>query len=201
LIETVAARPGTGADAVPSPPIGETYHPPFDRIILRIRNAIAGKFEQRRQWINAGIVQETEPFIIAITTGEMSDSVYPPDQMSFAERAVFPVDYGAWNVPVGAPVDGVKFSYGSRPEIQRTSGATVSTTVFMDPAFSAISALAFTPHHAVNYFQLIPEGRDVQLIHNPLASQPIPRGYFGFGTEVWVENMQIHRQVFYKTEN
>ena len=197
LVETVAARPGVGADAVPPPPEKHAYHPPFDKIILRIRNSISVKVAQRLSWVEAGVVQDKEPFIIAITSGEMSDSVYPPDEMSFAERAVFPVDYGAWHGTIGAPLEDVEFRYGNRTAVKRSSGSLVSTTVFTEPEFSKISAIAYSPHHLVNYALLTPEGRDVQLIHNPLADHPVPKGYFGFGEEVWVEDGHIHRHKFF----
>lgn len=192
LIETVAARPGEGNDSVPQPPQNQSYRPPFDKIILRIRNSISAKMQQRERWLEASAVKADVPFVVAITSGEMSDSVYPPDKISFAERAVFGIDYGAWKVTIGAPAESAEFNYGQRESITRSSGAAVSTNIFLDPAHAALSAVVYTPHHAVNYLQF-ENGQDIQLIHNPLASNPLPRGYFGFGEEVWVEDGALQR--------
>lgn len=193
LLEAVSAKPGTGADAVQEPRVGQVYHPDDEGIILRLRNAIDSKIKQHGRWIDAKVVQPNQPLILAVTAGEISTAV---DFMglSHMEHALFPLDKGAWHVPIdlnnGESAGPTEFKYGFRGSINKKNGSPISTDVFVTDAAEYVSAVLYNPHHFVNSLRM--NGSVFRLIHNPNAKNPIPRGLIECGVEAWVENDHLH---------
>lgn len=193
LVEAVSARPGNGPDAVQEPITGHVYHPDDEGIIIRLRNALDSKIKQHTRWLQAGLVKREQPFIIAVTAGEISTAI---DFMglSHMEHAVFPLDNGAWHVPIqkadGKSAESVEFKYGFRGSVKKKNGSPITTDVFVTKDAERISAVLYNPHHFVNSIRTA--GRAFRLIHNPNALNPIPRGIFQVGIEAWVENDQLY---------
>jgi hypothetical protein len=53
-----------------------------------------------------------------------------------------------------------------------------------------ISALLYAWADEVNRARV--PGREFVVLHNPLATNPLPRGTFPFGREYWFEDGQLH---------
>ena len=73
-----------------------------------------------------------------------------------------------------------------RDAIANAKGASIGTDVFLDPAFAHISALIYSYQDWVN----IPKqpGAELVVVHNPLATNPLPDGWLPVGKEYWWHN-------------
>ncbi len=193
ILEAVSAKPGAGPDAVSSPPFGSVYHPDDNGIIIRLRNAIDSKIKQHQRWLRSGVVKGSQPLILAVTAGEISTAI-DFFGMSHMEQALFPLDNGAWHVPI--KFDGthaeepIEFKYGFRESISKKNGSPVSTNVFVTKDAEYISAVIYNPHHFVNSQRT--NGRCFRIIHNPNALNPLPQGFMECGVEAWVEKEHLH---------
>lgn len=116
------------------------------------------------------------------------------DGIPLAVRAV----YGYGDVTMIVPIDGGKphVEWQSRPTITKKSGSPISTRVFVDGVVPHVSALLFsacaTPNVPIQIAShLGEEWRDLVLIHNPTATNRLPRGWLRIGREYWVEGDRI----------
>lgn len=193
LVEAVSAKPGTGADTVDAPPLGQPYHLDNNGIIIRLRNAIDTKIKQHARWLELGVVEPRNPFVIAVTAGEISTAI---DflHLSHMEQALFPLDNGAWHVPIKQSADDpeqpIEFKYGYRGSVEKKNGSSITTDVFLSAEAKYASAVLYSPHHFVNSYHS--QGRDFRLIHNPNALNPLPKGFLISGIEFWVEGDELH---------
>ncbi len=71
----------------------------------------------------------------------------------------------------------------------KESGSPVSTNIFLNSDYDVISAILFSNVDALNYPNY--PGNDFVLIHNPIAKNPLPRGFIKLGREYWVENSTL----------
>jgi hypothetical protein len=142
-----------------------------------------------------------QPLILAVTAGEISTAI---DFMglSHMEHALFPLDRGAWHVPIRLdaaddPLGDTEFKYGFRGAINKKNGSPITTDVFVTKEAEYVSAVLYNPHHFVNSLRM--NGSVFRLIHNPNALNPIPRGLLQFGIEAWVEGDNLHFKDWHKT--
>ncbi|MGZ3457731.1 MAG: hypothetical protein ACXU86_04415, partial [Archangium sp.] len=190
-VEAVVAQPGKGTNAakVPTPAEDIEFHYDMDQqaVLLRYRSVIEDKHKKYLRYLDARVVKPEEPYVIAINGGSL---LFPEsdDRVPNIVRAVFPVNEVVYRVPLraGAPVTP---HYGYRPALEKKNDkgepATVATTVFLDPNYSGISGILFSPSAIWNTPE---ETRDHLLfVHNPKATNPIPLGTFSFGREYWME--------------
>ena len=70
-----------------------------------------------------------------------------------------------------------------RDNIRKTLGASVSTDVFLDPAFAHVSAFLFDEGSWVG--QPRHPSIDFKILHNPNALSPLPDGWYPAGDEYW----------------
>lgn len=182
-IEAIAPTPGDGADAVPTPRPDFVTHLPEERIILRLRSAIRDKIEQHRAWLTAGLVEQDEPFIIAVNAGKIPGADLAPE-VSFMEKALFALGREGWRVEIpSGRISGLHFPF--RDRILKRSGAPVQTNIFLNGEAPLVSGVIFSPDHVGNTHSMA--GRDLITIYNPTASNPVPRALFPFGREKWVK--------------
>ncbi|HEX9870723.1 MAG TPA: hypothetical protein VGC99_19435, partial [Candidatus Tectomicrobia bacterium] len=76
-----------------------------------------------------------------------------------------------------------------RDSIEKKSGEIVSTNVFLDPEYASMSAVLYSSVDALNRPKVL--GSDFILVHNPLARNPLPLGFFAFGVEYWKDNNEL----------
>lgn len=71
-----------------------------------------------------------------------------------------------------------------RENIRKALGASVSTNVFLDPAFAYVSAVLYDESCWVSQSNHHP-GIDFKVVHNPMAVTPLPDGWYPEGDEYW----------------
>lgn len=79
--------------------------------------------------------------------------------------------------------------YCLRESIEKKSGKTVSTNVFLDLKHADISGVLYSSVDALNRPKVL--GNDFIFVHNPLARNPLPLGFFAFGIEYWKDNNEL----------
>ena len=198
-IEATVPLDGTGDNRVPKERLGTDQDIPSDSLILRYLNRIDEKFQKLRNYLISGIVKDSDPFIVAINSRSLSFSLYEPNPPRILQ-ALFPLgDHVAMlhQTPNGWGVS-VDFSY--RDKIETKSGCPVSTNIFLNPTYDVISAVLFCTsdvwHRPPNDTEV--GLADFMLIYNPMARNPIPRGWLTCGRECWVEDDQLVIKDWYK---
>jgi type I restriction enzyme S subunit len=185
-LEAVAATKGSGADRVPELELNVVQSVPDELIILRLRQSIDQKFRKLRRYLEKGIVSATDPFIIAVN-GRAVPFAFLEAEMPRILKALFPLGYIKVTLN-RETLEAVDERHEYRPQIAKLSGEGVSTTVFLNPEYAAISAVLFCNSDLGNH---PPDerniGDDFTLIHNPNALNPIPRRWLKCGVECWVD--------------
>ncbi|MFA6954695.1 MAG: hypothetical protein WC538_02345 [Thermoanaerobaculia bacterium] len=191
-VEAVTAGEGSGDDAVP--PLrtdGSFAFAPDIEILLRITNAIDAKWKKYNAYRESGLVKSGEPFIIAINGARLPCARQGPGGAPRIVRAVFGI--GPLVVLLD-PETGqcVGEQFVPMPSVIKSSGAEVETGYFCDSQYSGISAVMWGTVDAWNRPDTF--GRDIFLVHNPLAAVPLSRGWFREGVEFWAEDGKVFRR-------
>jgi hypothetical protein len=171
---------------------------PAEALILRYRNAIEEKFQKLVGYLNNGVVKAADPYVIAVNGRALPHSIYEPPLPRIVQ-ALFPLGdmFVTFDSHTKRLVDS---GHHYRPKIEKKNGQPVSTIVFLDPTYDAISAVLFCPsdvwHFPANEAQM---GLDFTLIHNPMAKKnPLPYRWLKCGREFWVEGDQLVINDWYK---
>ncbi|MCX6069419.1 MAG: hypothetical protein NTU91_00965 [Chloroflexi bacterium] len=189
-IEAVAPGPGEGLDAVREPPNGVAFSVPDDQIILRLRSAIEEKRRRALAYRERGWIAHTDPFVVALNAARIPSAMLEIT-IPRVVRCVLP--FGHEQLVIDrATVEVVDRFFSYRREVLKQSGQPVATDLFLDPAYSPISALLYSCSDEINRPPCA--GPDFIFVHNPLASGPVPRGWLPFGWEYWVEGDRLHRR-------
>lgn len=184
---------GEGNDSVPELIPGSGAHEfPEEKIILRIRSAIWDKHKKLQNYIQENLVDKNDSYLLAINGGRMGIQAKPYRPRSgrppIIVKAVFPIgaQYGVWKTKTGEMVDS-GFKY--RDSVEKKNGSPVSTDVFQDEKYTDISAIIYSGVNCCNYPGQM--SGDFQIVHNPMAKQPLEIGAIGLGIEYWLENGEI----------
>jgi type I restriction enzyme S subunit len=155
---------------------------PHREILLRWTAAIKEKAEQliggsgRQGYLQQGLVVSSDRYVIAVNGRRMRNGPFSQlegiSTFPLAVEAVFAI--GPYQVTLDRKtLEIVDRSHQSRPFVLKDSGVAVPAFTFLDPAYSAISAI----------WALDVDGADdvgspqaSAVIHNPLAANPLPRG-------------------------
>ena len=170
-IEAIAVKAGTGDDAVPTPELGVVHSVPDDQILLRITQALCAKNADRSKYIARGWVQESDPYVIAVNSGNIPSGKTEREPLRIV-RAVFPFGHPSVLIDAesGHVTDG---PHAYRNAIAKKAGALVKTTIFEDPAFAGISACLYSVADAFNPPRSL--AGSLVIVHNPLATAPLQR--------------------------
>jgi len=181
-VEATCPARGDGPDAIPIPPPDAMFDYPERQIVLRIRGAIDEKSRQYQSFLPRGLVGAGDAFVVAV-----NGMRFP----FIAEDASSPAILKAV-MPVGKPqllvnqatgeMRGGRFAY--QPTLIKQNGSAVATTCFLDPAFAHVSAVLFSEANFLMDANSEAANRYVTVIHNPLATNPLPSGWLGFGNEI-----------------
>jgi len=174
-----ATTPGEGSerssDRVPSLIIGQVTEVPDKLITLRYRSAIRDKFDvQYSKWVCDGIISPKDAFIVALNSCKIEQAnleIEPPRII----KAVFPIGFPQVRIDKTS-MQIVDTGYQYRPVIQKSSGAEVSTELFTSKSYEQLSGILYSRASIRNWTRNL--GEDFILIHNPLAINKIPLGYF-----------------------
>ena len=146
-------------------------------ILLRWTSAIKEKAVKLKAYLDKGIVQESDAYIIAVNGCQLyvwlDTAFYGISQHPCAVEAVFGI--GPMQIRIEREtLKPVGHGYQERFIIQKPNGATVPSCTFLDPSFRMISAI-----WAINFNGCSVTGNDEPsaLIHNPNAINPVSEGF------------------------
>jgi hypothetical protein len=171
------------------------YSMPHEEMVLRWTSSLSTKSKKHLVDIEKGVVSASEPFVIAINSCRLSSFGRPDEfgisQWPFAVEAVFPI--GPLAIPVHRETGEFGEKYQSlRFSINKREGVDISTGNFLDPEYAHVSALlgcasCFVDERvAVRYCRLPP----MFIVHNPLATNPLPRGWLPGALEYFAEEKE-----------
>lgn len=190
-VEDIAVTSGVGPDAVP--PLrsanvlkGEsisTQTIPEDEMALRITHGLREKFYKYERYCENDVVKQNEPYVIAINRGAF---LYP-DHIPLVLKAVFSIGQPFMRFD---PETGEHTSSGwtREGEIFKINGAPVPKNFFQLEEFAGISAVIYCKENICSIPKIL--GDDMYIVHNPLARNPLPREFFPFGFEYFVNESE-----------
>ncbi len=162
---------------------------PDEAFKLRLTATIREKLLKYEQYLNKGFVSDSEPFVIAVNGGAVPH-VY---QESFPPRIVsvlFPFGPEAIRFDLRTNTFGDSY-FTYQGEVRKKNGTLIPTAFFEQEASRGISAVVYSTAEAFNCRG--GSGCDLTLVHNPLATSPLPRGYLRVGHEWWRDGGNLLR--------
>jgi hypothetical protein len=180
-IEAVVPTSGTGPDALKRPPLGVVFDVPVDSYVLRLRSAFESKARIMADYIRAGIVPSGEATVIAVSAC-MLESQFSELPIPRIVRAAFGVGHLVLNLDRRTGKT-VSHEVEEQKLVRNIKGAPIKTDIFRDPAYSHISAILYSYADWINCPH--EPGDEFMLIHNSVATTPLPRGWLQVGKEYW----------------
>ena len=183
-------QPGNGTDALREPPLGKAFSIPADAFILRLRTALAEKIAKTRHYIDNGTIQPGEAAIIAVSAARL-----PFRFQDYPIPNIVRALYGVGSITLELDVASRKVldvSAEYRDNVAKKSQALVRTDLFLCPENSHVSAVLYSSADCAN-FPCRP-GADFILVHNPLASVPVPSDWLRICDQFWMHGDSIRRE-------
>ena len=176
-IECMACTKGRGEDKVPIMQYGTVQSIPENEMCLRLTAALQDKFRKYEEYRNAGIVSESDSFIIAINSGELG---HPDGVIPLILRCVFAIGYPTISFPIGGgePSHGWSRVYS----IKKKNGSEVPMDFFLKDIHAGISGVLYCRNTVINHSN--PIGEDILGISNPISKTAFPailkrfKGYY-----------------------
>jgi hypothetical protein len=189
-VEAVLPTGGSGPDAIKEIEPGTAGWVPHDALKLRLLSAIRAKLGKYHRYLETNVLTPTDRYVVAVGGCAIS-SAKREQTIPRIVSSVLP--FGAEQVHLDAmSLQVIGHSFMHQPSVRKESGAQVSTMLFQDPASSPISALLYAWSDEIN--RPVSPGSEYIIVHNPLAANPLPLGYFPFGTEYWFQGEKLHFQ-------
>jgi len=184
-IEAIAPNSGNEGlpDSVPELRTGIAQQVPNDQVILRYRSAIAEKCRKYQSYVEKGILEPHDAFIIAINGCNVRSSRTDFDPPRIA-RSVFPI--GDEYITIDRESrDVTDTGFHFRNTVAKSSGAEVPIDIFVDEDYSYISGVLFSNSDCCN--RPVISGEDFIFVHNPLSKTPVPLKLLNIGREYIAE--------------
>jgi hypothetical protein len=186
-IEAIAPTAGFGENAISEPVLGTTYQVPIEEFVLRLRAAIEIKSQVFEGYISDGIVPVSHATIVAVS-GAILPTKFSEQPIPRIVRALLGVDNQVVTLDrLTGKTIGTYLDYSDT--IHNAKGSPIKTDVFLDPAYSHISAVIYSYADWINVF--LDPGAEFMLVHNPTATNPLPLGWLNNGTEYWSDGTSI----------
>jgi|SRR5918996_5941030 type I restriction enzyme S subunit len=195
FIEAAAPGPGTGQNRVSEPTpikVGDfnaiAEDIPVEQVLLRITSGVEEKFRAYNRYLRDQTLLPDAPYVVAVNPGGMTFARGENDPPLIIQAL-----FALGSLMVSFDGDHPEFHdtcYSIRHQISKHSGASVRTNLFLDSAYRGLSAVIFSDAHPLSLPK--PDGRELKLVHNPHAQNPIDRGLFKIGYEYPVEGTRIH---------
>jgi len=191
-IEATATDKGTGIDRVPDMVYGVAGSVPEEEMLLRITNSLNKKFKRYEEELKDKIVTDNEPYVIAINRSNL-DHLDP--LLPLILKAVFGIGHLTLRIKVDNIRQNNPESFWSRQtKVAKKSGKEISTLFFEDEKHKGISAVIYCADNILNSPRVPQEmGENFVIVHNPLAKNPLPYGFFPFGDEHKVESGYVKK--------
>jgi hypothetical protein len=170
-------RPNSVSPIVYGAPIAQKV--PVSQIVLRIRSALEEKKRKYAQYLEQGIVVESDICIIAVSSSKIdrASGLWPPAIMRATHGLGNPyVTFGRDEGVVGEGID-------ARESIPKANGQEVDTTFFLSEGNGLISAVLYSE---CSFFSLgFDLFKESMLIHNPKAQACLHPGFLERIAEIW----------------
>ena len=188
-LEAIAPTAGEGVNAVIEIEQEGASDVPDELIKLRYCSVIDKKHEKYKKYIDKEkpIISKEDRYIIAVNGGDIPSARKEIDIPRIV-RCVLPFGHEVIEIDRNS-LEGADGDYQYQGTSYKKSGSPVSTDIFCNSSFNAISAILFSNVDALNYPNH--PGNDFVLIHNPLAKNPLERGFIKLGREYWVEKQTL----------
>lgn len=183
-VECTAVNHGiaTNPDAVPRMRVVTDIHNlvvdevPEEKILLRITQALDDKHKQYQKRLADKRVFENEPYIVAVNTGEIGH----PDSLPRILKAVFGIGYPTLRMRQNdLRVANPPLFWSRREIVSKTNNIDIDMTFFEKEESAGISAVIYSNSNVLNCL-MNRNASDIILVHNPLATNPIPVEEFDF---------------------
>lgn len=194
-VEVVCPGPGDLAKDWSKPTFGVARSVPHDQILLRWTSAIKAKADALLGsrdgavggYLASGIVQPKDAYVIAVNGCQLRGGGFSQfegiSQYPNALEAVFPL--GPQQISLNREtLEVVGRGYQHRPYVINRNGAQVPADSFLDPRFAPVSAIWALDLNGESVFG---NREALAVIHNPLATRPIPMGLFPSDAEYVAE--------------
>ncbi|WP_075187880.1 hypothetical protein [Teredinibacter haidensis] len=190
-IEAVCATRGNSLDEVSLGEPGRALRIDSEKIMLRLTSAIYDKDRKHKHYLEQCICKEAEPFIIAVNGSLLTPGPGLDDFTPRIVKAVFEggSDKFIFDKATGS-VESRQIDY--RPEIDKYNNNSICTNFFRIKEFENISALLFSESSL--WSRPCETGSDYVIVHNPLAVNPLPEGYFQFGSEYMLKQSKTENE-------
>lgn len=184
-----AVTPSSGAeknpdrliDTLEGSNIGEVIFEdlPEEQIILRYRSAIEDKYKKYAEYLKDGIINAKDCYIIAVNNSKFPKQL-PDSDPPLIVKSVFPIGHPSLKIDAKSGML-MESGYTLRGFVKKSTGIEITTNIFLDSRYSSLSGILFSNTDAVN----CPDkpGSEFILVHNPLAINKLPKGFFSFGKE------------------
>ena len=164
---------------------------PHQEILLRWTSAVKEKAEKLlgsadgkvAGYIEREVVAADDAYVIAINGCRLRHGPFSAllgiSQFPFAAEAVFPV--GPYELQINREtLKVVERGHQVRSHIEKPNGALVPASTFLDPRFAAVSAIWAVE---LDGSSVIGNREPTTVIHNPLATNPVPLGFLNADDE------------------
>lgn len=188
-VEAIAPGPGIGENEVPEPQSGVVCSVPTDKILLRFTHALVEKQRRYEQAIAKGIVKPEDHIILAINSRDIPHAPYGAE-MPYILKAFLPV--GSLTYTIDRETLEISDAYHQhRENISKVNGKPVSTTSFLDPRFSAFSAVIHSGVDCTDRPATL--GNDFVVLHNPTTTYRLPDSLFN-----WCQQFEFRESTIYE---
>lgn len=150
---------------------------PHNEILQRWTSAIKEKKEKLEGWLSKEVVSNSDVYVIAVNGCQMRHgpflSLYGISGFPYAIEAVFGI--GPRQLIIDKKTHKiVRSKYQERFTVLNLNNAQVRTDSFLDPSNKMISAIWAVDFNAS---KIVNNQEASVLIHNPYATNPLPRGF------------------------
>jgi hypothetical protein len=188
-VEAVTPQPGDTKDQVPDYDYGgEVTEVPTEKILLRFTNALNEKKKKYIKALQKKIISPDDLYVIAINSRAIPHAPYRKT-MPYFVQAFLP--FGNLAMLIDSKTGKIdKTFYQHRDNIKKASGAPVSTTAFLDPEYSFVSAVLHSGVDCVNRPAIL--GEDFTILHNPTAIHPLDTSIFQWCEQMFYQNGRLN---------
>jgi hypothetical protein len=165
---------------------------PDPKIILRITSAINSKLDQYQSWKKSNLILKDSPYIIGINA--LMLDAHSSDDFSYGARVCFGIGPTQINIPVRTHKNqniedrGITTTIRFDSHLKKHNGVDVLTSLFFDDRYKDVSAIAYSSHYIANVMD--DPGRDIEIIANPNAKNPIDLNSFKKFKRTYIEYSQ-----------
>jgi len=147
---------------------------PEEKIVLRYTSAILEKYRKYNRYIQSGIVDRGDSYIIAINKSRLAFrwARAEVDLPRFL-KAVYPIGQLEFVIDLQEPRN-ARVQNRTRFTIRKANNQEVPVQTFIDASWSGVSAVVCSDAEAS--CSQMPLGADFEIAYNPLAANPAPSG-------------------------